>query len=120
MVAKSKTVIPATILEVVERAIKARKRCAAGFSQAGIDNGHSTEGHLYLIEILKPKSDSTAPQIPKQSTKTKMSDRPGRSGKLSSNLFDIFEVEDTVDCRDYQGFAILIVVDRQGRPDEVE
>jgi hypothetical protein len=48
-----KSTIPDTIFKVVERAIRARKRCAAWFEETGIDNGHSTEGYLYFVGVLE-------------------------------------------------------------------
>jgi hypothetical protein len=56
--------IPNSMVYIVNRAIQARKRCAAWFQKSGIENGHSTEGHLHFVEILeqalrilKPESD---------------------------------------------------------------
>lgn len=49
----AKVRVPDTILQVVDRAIQARKHCTAWFESTGIVNGHSTEGHVHFISILE-------------------------------------------------------------------
>ncbi|KAF8855489.1 hypothetical protein BDZ45DRAFT_502211 [Acephala macrosclerotiorum] len=106
----AKVKIPDTIVQVVERAIKARRRCADWFASTGVENGHSTEGHLHFIEILeqavgilKPSSGNTAAEAPKTTPKPqpKPKLRPETHNFNGlSNRFSNLEVEELEDIAD--------------------
>jgi len=107
----AKIQVPDAILQVVKRAINARKRCAEWFAQTGIDNGHSTERHMHFakvlenaMEILKPgfgKADGVYAAVQHTAPNTQLKPKPGTTAlhDLSglNNRFSNLEVEGTED-----------------------
>ena len=54
--------IPDSIVRVLERAIDARKRCAAWFRKTGIHSEESsTESHLHFVGVLEKALNSLEP-----------------------------------------------------------
>lgn len=109
LIAKNgKIKIPETILRVVKRAIQARKRCTAWFSKTGVDNGHSTEGHVHFIEILERIIDMlTEDESVNATTEKKATDEPPTPSTMkyqdfsgSNNRFSNLEIEETDDSAD--------------------
>jgi hypothetical protein len=119
LVAKNEKIkVPDVVIQVVRRAIEARKRSASLFTQTGIDNGHPDDRnpynrHAHFIEtlekamhILKPGFDTSdskepsdmatdkqpAPSKPKPNSK--VHDRSGLSNRFSN--LDVKDTEDIV------------------------
>jgi hypothetical protein len=94
---KSKLGILESIFKVLERAIKARKRRAAWFSEADINNGYSTEGHLHFIEVLEKAIEILKLRIERVAPLSPPKAAQGKADKKSSNIFDVLKVEDTAE-----------------------
>ncbi|KAI9053041.1 hypothetical protein LZ554_003311 [Drepanopeziza brunnea f. sp. 'monogermtubi'] len=45
--------LPNSARRVLERAIRARRRCAEWFEVSKVNNGLSNEGHRYFIQVLE-------------------------------------------------------------------
>ncbi|KAL8669911.1 MAG: hypothetical protein Q9168_005518 [Polycauliona sp. 1 TL-2023] len=55
--------MPATLRAVVERAIRARKRCSEWFRQSGVSNQYADQQHIYFIGILEQSMQILEPCI---------------------------------------------------------
>jgi hypothetical protein len=91
----SKFKVPDSIVQVVERAIRARKRCATWFQQTGVDNGFSTDGHIHFIiileeamKILKP-GFGAAPEPMNETAKLEKAKQNSPSFATASNRLDL-------------------------------
>lgn len=69
--ASNKVSIPASIIRVVERCIKARQRCAAWFKKTDVRNDYSDEGHARFIEVLQEVLETLKPCVKTESSKCK-------------------------------------------------
>lgn len=68
--------VPESVLKVVVRAIRARKRFSQWFTSNKIENGRSDDGHQYFIWILEEALRILKPRIPQNSDPKARTSRP--------------------------------------------
>lgn len=103
---KPRIQMPFNILRVVQRAIQARRRCAAWFEKTGAKNDDSIDGHVHFISVLEKalvilESCCTASnkksRASTQEQKLKDSASADIDGNSLRNRFNMLDVEDTND-----------------------
>ena len=109
--------MPSSLRSVVERAIRARRRCTEWFRKSKIQNKYSDQQHEYFVKVLSDSLNILEPIVHDESPSVQ-SEKPSKerqdnvSLKLdeTSNKFGSLAVEDAFDSDDEQMSSIIASV----------
>lgn len=108
---KVKTQIPERIVRVVQRAINARKRCAAWFQKTGAhDEDGSTARHLHFVDILEKALSALHPPGASDPAPLKAKDTLSTPEEQSQEVVNRFSALDVEDLDESPGIAASDVI----------
>ena len=109
---KAGTEIPENISRVAQRAINARKRCAAWFQKTGVhDEDGSTARHLHFVGILEKALNTLRPSTLAEPSSPKLKDATSsmeESSQEMANRFGTLDVEDLDESLDVAASDVVI------------